>query len=100
MIEPLTLQVARGQRAASDLRAAENMMALMAQWDLLRYSEKLAEIERHTPLTPSRFAHVPGFDLAWCGACLDDVLLDYTDDPEGACMACGSLAHAEMEAAA
>ena len=87
-IEPLTHQVAHGQYAAAELRAAENMMALIAQWDTLRYSEKLDEADKGRA---SRFRDVPGFELVWCGECVSDVLLDYTDDPEGACAVCGAV---------
>lgn len=97
MNEPLTLQVARGQRAAADLRAAENLMSLMRQWDDLRYSEKLAE---HAKGQDSRFHDVPGFEPAWCAICATDVILDYTQDPEGACGSCGTVAPSSMAAAA
>lgn len=97
MIEPLTAQVASGQYAASELREADRMTALIQHWDLLRYSEKLYESAkgRH-----SRFRDVPGFQPTWCGVCQSEVLLDYTEDPEGACMECGALSDAVMPAAA
>lgn len=84
-IEPLTHQVAHGQYALAALRDAENMMSLIAQWDSLPYSMKLAESDKGTA---SRFSQVPGFELHWCDECHSEVLLDYRDDPEGACMVC------------
>lgn len=97
MIEPLTAQMAAGQYAASELREGENMMALIAQWDTLRYSEKLRESALGEK---SRFREVPGFTPVWCGICVAEVLLDYTEDPEGACMSCGAVADVAMPAAA
>ncbi|WP_217181575.1 hypothetical protein [Streptomyces sp. AC495_CC817] len=97
MIDSLAAQVAHGQYAASELRAAENMMSLIAQWDLLRFSEKLAESEKGTA---SRFHQVPGFEPFWCGACLSETYLDFTEDPEGSCMSCGALTYVDMPAAA
>ncbi|WP_406245841.1 hypothetical protein ACI7YT_12435 [Microbacterium sp. M] len=92
-IPSLSDQVVSGQYAAASLRDAENMMSLIAQWDSLRYSEKLAEIDRFEAGGRSRFSEVPGFGLSWCGACVSEVLLDYSEDPEGSCMVCGALAN-------
>lgn len=97
MIEPLTHQVAHGQYAASELREAANMISLISQWDLLRFSEKLHESAKGTA---SRFHEVPGFEPVWCGACLSETYLDYTGYPEGECMSCGALHDVEMPAAA
>ena len=82
MIEPLAAQIASGQYAASELREAENMMSLLAQWDSLRPSEKARESDKGSA---SRFAFVPGFQPAWCGVCLEEVFPDYRDDPDGHC---------------
>lgn len=82
MIEPLTLQMARGKRAAADLQAAENMMARMAAWDLLREQEKVAEYAKGHQ---SRYADVPGFEPVHCVQCQLDIFPDFTKDPEGLC---------------
>lgn len=82
MIEPLTLQAARGQRAAEDLRDAENLMSRLAAWDLLRTQEKVAE---HAKGAQSRFYGIPGFEPSWCQDCQSEVFLDYTQEPDGDC---------------
>ena len=87
MFEPLTHQVAHGQYAAAELRAADNMMSTIAQWDLLRYSEKMHEWEKGAR---SRFSQVPGFEPRWCGVCLEETFPDYRNDPEGECPVCGA----------
>lgn len=96
-IASLSAQVASGQYAAAELRAAENMMSLIQQWDFLRYSEQLRESAKGRA---SRFRDVPGFDPLWCAPCQDYTLFDYTQDPEGACGVCGALADVDMPAAA
>lgn len=97
MIPPLPAQVVAGQYASAALRDAQNMMSLIAQWDLLRYSEKLRESAKGQA---SRFHEVPGFEPSFCGPCQDWTLLDFTDDPEGACYVCGSLSSTGYQAAA
>ncbi|MBT2484810.1 MULTISPECIES: hypothetical protein [unclassified Microbacterium] len=82
MIEPLNLQVARGQRAAADLRDAENMMRRMAAWDQLLAQEKAAEYEKGKE---SRYADLPDFAPVFCVDCRDDVFPDFTKEPDGAC---------------
>lgn len=85
MIEPLSLQVARGQRAAADLRDAQNLMSRMAAWDRLTGAEKSHEYDNWASGLGSRFADVPGFEPVACVHCQLDVFADYTADPEGAC---------------
>lgn len=85
MIEPLTAQVAHGQYAASELREAANMISLIAQWDLLRPSEKAFQFAQDSPENPSRFRDVPGFEPEFCTGCQDDVFADYRNDLRGEC---------------
>lgn len=87
-IPPLARQVAHGLYAQAELADAGRMMSLIAQWDALTYTEKLDESDKGTA---SRFSQVPGFELRWCAECHSDVLLDYRDDPEGACMVCEAV---------
>lgn len=86
---PLNEQVISGQYAAAELRDAQNMMSLIEQWDNLPYALKLAESDKGTR---SQFYSVPGFEPVWCDECASEVLLDYTEDPEGTCMVCGTWA--------
>lgn len=78
-------------------RDGDRMMIRMAQWDSLSYSEKLAQSDLGRI---SWFRDVPGFELAWCGACVSEVLLDYTEYPEGACMVCDAVADSLSDRAA
>lgn len=96
-IPTLKEQQQLGLQATLILREAQDMMNLIAEWDALRYSQKLAESDKGSA---SRFFHVPGFELVWCGACVSDVLLDYRDDPEGACMVCEAVADTLSDRAA
>lgn len=96
-IPTLKEQQALGLQATLILREAADMMNLIAEWDGLRYSEKLAESDKGSA---SRFFHVPGFELAWCGACVSDVLLDYSEYPEGQCMVCEATADGLSDRAA
>lgn len=81
-IEPLTHQIAHGQYAAQEVRAAENMMSLIAQWDNLTGDEKNAEWEKQGK---SRFFEVPGFEPVFCHDCGHDVFVDFREYPEGEC---------------
>lgn len=85
-IVSLPEQVVAGQYAAAELRAANNMIALIAQWDSLPADRKSAEWDKHqSRQTPSRFSEVPGFDPVGCVDCQDDVFPDFREDPDGAC---------------
>ena len=83
---PLFEQVVAGQYAASELREARTMIALIEQWDSLPAAQKSAEWDKHqSPQTPSRFAEVPGFDPVFCLSCQNDVFPDFREDPDGEC---------------
>ena len=86
-----------GILANTCLSLSAGMMSLMAEWDALRYSEKLTEADKGQA---SRYAEVPGFELAWCGSCVSEVLLDYTEYIEGQCMVCESVADSLSDQAA
>ena len=78
--------------ARLEIRRADKMIALLAEWDALPYAEKIREVENYEDGVRSRFAEVPGFGFRWCAECHSEVILDYTDDPEGTCMICGAWA--------